>query len=471
MPANQDDTYPTHDAAYGKGGCVQVATIALRDAIPTERRTKGMLVAVTDDGANSKVYVLASGLTNSDWEPLDTFQDINLDASDITSGVLSTARIPSLDASKITSGIIDAAHLPVFDGNGVPTTLDAAVITTGTLDAARIPNLDSSKITTGTLDAARVPGLDASKIVSGTLDSLRIDTSGLVINPPTADTFGFITKVFNFASSDTFTVDAAADYILIEAWGAGGGGGGGRGTGTNSFGDGGTGGSYFPILAAVSTLPTNTFNIVVGAGGSGGSPNIAGTDGGNTLINGVTVGKGGRGGWTGAIGNLPPYRIDTASAYNYFTSSNFLYFSDIDADVLSFLSAYYGPTDRSQMGYMQSLATFDRVEPVPMVSFLNGGQGGKGLVDNYIQTDLFNAFGGVSGFHSIRALPGKYTSTTVFTHGQDAVLFGCGGGGGGGNGGNGAIGGGGGGGGGNGDNSNGGNGGNGFVRITLYYNP
>lgn len=58
-PFDTQDTYPTHDATYGKGGWRSVATIAERDAIPVPRRTKGMCVRVTDDPT------LAN---NAEWE-------------------------------------------------------------------------------------------------------------------------------------------------------------------------------------------------------------------------------------------------------------------------------------------------------------------------------------------------------------------------------------------------------------------
>jgi hypothetical protein len=62
-----------------------------------------------------------------------------------------------------------------FAGNGAALSdLDASKITSGTLSAARIPGLDAGKITTGTLGADRIPGLDAGKITSGTLADARL---------------------------------------------------------------------------------------------------------------------------------------------------------------------------------------------------------------------------------------------------------------------------------------------------------
>ena len=86
-------------------------------------------------------------------------------ASDITSGTLATARIPSLAASKITSGTFADARIP---------SLGASKITSGTFADARIPSLAASKITSGTFADARIPSLAASKITSGTLNGDRI---------------------------------------------------------------------------------------------------------------------------------------------------------------------------------------------------------------------------------------------------------------------------------------------------------
>jgi len=54
------DVYATHDSFIGLGGAREAATIAIRNAIPVERRTFGMLVTVNADGSpgNNKTYQL-----------------------------------------------------------------------------------------------------------------------------------------------------------------------------------------------------------------------------------------------------------------------------------------------------------------------------------------------------------------------------------------------------------------------------
>jgi len=56
-PTALTDTYPTHDANFGKGGIHHVASIAERDAIPAQRLTDGMLCTVAADGNTYQLLV------------------------------------------------------------------------------------------------------------------------------------------------------------------------------------------------------------------------------------------------------------------------------------------------------------------------------------------------------------------------------------------------------------------------------
>ncbi len=128
----------------------------------------------------------------------------------VTGNITGTATTATnlADASNITTGTIDAARLPTTltgnitgDVTGTATTAtnlaDAANITTGTIDAARLPasfggtisfattalNLDdAANITTGTIDSARLPvAPQFTSVGIGTdspTDSLHIQQSG-----------------------------------------------------------------------------------------------------------------------------------------------------------------------------------------------------------------------------------------------------------------------------------------------------
>lgn len=65
VPFTNADKYATHDAEYGKGGFRSVETIALRDAIPTERKTKGMVVRVNETG----LHYYWNGSAWTEWLP------------------------------------------------------------------------------------------------------------------------------------------------------------------------------------------------------------------------------------------------------------------------------------------------------------------------------------------------------------------------------------------------------------------
>lgn len=107
-----------------------------------------------------------------------------------------------------------------------------------------------------------------------------------------------------FTTSGTWTCPAGVTSVSVECWGGGGAGGGSRST-VNSAGGGGGGGGY-SANGAVTVVPGNTYNIVVGTGGIGVS-NAAGGDGSASSFNATTVvangGAGGGRGNSGAGGN------------------------------------------------------------------------------------------------------------------------------------------------------------------------
>ena len=62
-PAN-DANHPVTDSSYIKGGYQSVSTTTTRDAIPSERRSVGMLVHVQ---ADDLFYKLVGGIADSNW--------------------------------------------------------------------------------------------------------------------------------------------------------------------------------------------------------------------------------------------------------------------------------------------------------------------------------------------------------------------------------------------------------------------
>jgi predicted transcriptional regulator len=70
VPFDTADPYPSHVAAYGKGGYRSVANLAERDGIPSLRREAGMVVFVT---SLQKEYRLEIDLTT--WTEVVTSID------------------------------------------------------------------------------------------------------------------------------------------------------------------------------------------------------------------------------------------------------------------------------------------------------------------------------------------------------------------------------------------------------------
>lgn len=62
VPFDSQDTYPTHDSKYGRGGWREVSTLAERNAIPADRLRNGCVCYVEETGFS---YIYKSGVWNS----------------------------------------------------------------------------------------------------------------------------------------------------------------------------------------------------------------------------------------------------------------------------------------------------------------------------------------------------------------------------------------------------------------------
>ncbi len=150
-----------------------------------------------------------------------------VNASNITSGTLSTARIPNLDATKITSGTINNLRLDAdlkdladgsLSGSKVGTGINAVNITSGTLSSARVPNLDATKITSGTINNLRLDS-DLQDLADGSLSGSKVGTGINAVNIssgtlgvariPSLDAAKITTGVFNNSRLDIDLQDLA----------------------------------------------------------------------------------------------------------------------------------------------------------------------------------------------------------------------------------------------------------------------
>lgn len=159
VPFTDADKYATHDAEYGKGGFRSVETIDLRDAIPTERKTKGMVVRVNKTG----LHYYWNGSAWTEWLPKGTM------LVDAMFDIYSTNPVQN---KVITTRINE--HAAKFDDiyskiENIPTiTIDAALSTTST-------NPVQNKVITAKTQAIEVSVANLTSIVNE-IPIITVDT-------------------------------------------------------------------------------------------------------------------------------------------------------------------------------------------------------------------------------------------------------------------------------------------------------
>jgi hypothetical protein len=72
VPPTTEDTFPTHDSIYGKGGWREVATIEERNNISRKRLREGMVVYVSETKTDYKLKSLGEDKDGDLWEGLTT---------------------------------------------------------------------------------------------------------------------------------------------------------------------------------------------------------------------------------------------------------------------------------------------------------------------------------------------------------------------------------------------------------------
>lgn len=105
VPSSTNDTYPTHESQYGKGGLRTVATTNALALIPSARREVGMLVYVTNSG---NYYQLASDLSTWGVAQFEAGVPADGDKGDITvSGGVWTIDDGVVTTGKLASSTVD----------------------------------------------------------------------------------------------------------------------------------------------------------------------------------------------------------------------------------------------------------------------------------------------------------------------------------------------------------------------------
>lgn len=162
VPFTDADKYATHDAEYGKGGFRSVETIAKRDAIPTERKTKGMVVRVNETG----LHYYWNGSAWTEWLPkgtmlVDAMFDIN--STNPVQNKVITTRINE-HAAKFDDIYSKIENIPTI-------TIDTALSTTST-------NPVQNKVIASHINTIN----DSIKLIGNTVSSIPIITVDTVWN-------------------------------------------------------------------------------------------------------------------------------------------------------------------------------------------------------------------------------------------------------------------------------------------------
>lgn len=162
VPFTDADKYATHDAEYGKGGFRSVETIDLRDEIPTERKTKGMVVRVNETG----LHYYWNGSAWTEWLPkgtmlVDAMFDIN--STNPVQNKVITTRINE-HAAKFDDIYSKIENIPTI-------TIDTALSTTST-------NPVQNKVIASHINTIN----DNIKLIGDTVSSIPIITVDTVWN-------------------------------------------------------------------------------------------------------------------------------------------------------------------------------------------------------------------------------------------------------------------------------------------------
>ena len=228
VPFTDADKYATHDAEYGKGGFRSVETIALRDAIPTERKTKGMVVRVNETG----LHYYWNGSAWTEWLPkgtisVDAMFDIN-STNPVQNKVITTrinehaakfddiySKIENIPTITIDTALSTTSTNPVQ--NKVITAKTQAIDGSINAVSGRVTTLETWKNGIGNKNQANgVAGLDASGKISASqlpagYDNVDMLQSFVTTNPSSNMKIG--QKFYNTTTKKIFTATSATTGV------------------------------------------------------------------------------------------------------------------------------------------------------------------------------------------------------------------------------------------------------------------
>jgi hypothetical protein len=139
-------------------------------------------------------------------------------------------------------------------------------------------------------------------------------------------------RAIEFTSSTSWVAPPGIHTVGLEGWGGGGGGGGGAQIPTGitnrcmTIGGGGGGGAQLEV-ARINVKPLRTYNVIIGAGGTGSDANTAGSAGGDTIFTDSVTGevlatfRGAGGG--GTIGTYLDWGVSNPTQVHHFAKGGF----------------------------------------------------------------------------------------------------------------------------------------------------
>lgn len=223
VPFTDADKYATHDAEYGKGGFRSVETIALRDAIPTERKTKGMVVRVNETG----LHYYWNGSAWTEWLPKGTM------LVDATLSTSSTNPVQNKVITAKTQEIEATANSANTKADSALATANAAIpksyIDTALDDNALDTRVPSTKLlnTTATnisitIQSVLNRAVEAYNIANAAIPKSKIDT-GIDGTETAHDAVPSVGAVVTYVKSQRTAIDGSINAVsgrvtTLETW-------------------------------------------------------------------------------------------------------------------------------------------------------------------------------------------------------------------------------------------------------------
>jgi hypothetical protein len=141
-----------------------------------------------------------------------------MSADRITTGTLSTSRIPNLSADKITTGTLSADRIAAGSIGASKLNVSSLSAITADLGTITAGSMSADRITAGTLSVDRIPNLNANKITAGTINATTISVTNLTasnINRGTL-TVGGSGRMDNITIQRQNTPSGSGAYLRFE---------------------------------------------------------------------------------------------------------------------------------------------------------------------------------------------------------------------------------------------------------------